>query len=163
VAPVPECDVDLLVDFLNTVDEDEGTDELADEAACAAWFRDHGLAGRRDEVGATTARALRTALRQSADEVPRPPQLPDIPLEVVLDGDGRPTLSSTHPLGALIISAVRLDLEDRWRRIKLCHMETCRYAYYDGSRNTSGRWCSMKVCGNRAKTRAFRERHRDEV
>ncbi len=33
----------LLRDFANTVDVEEGTDELRDPAALAAWLRDHGL------------------------------------------------------------------------------------------------------------------------
>ncbi|MGH2778535.1 MAG: CGNR zinc finger domain-containing protein, partial [Actinomycetota bacterium] len=32
-------------------------------------------------------------------------------------------------------------------------------AFYDHSKNRSGKWCTMRVCGNRAKTRAYRERH----
>ncbi|MDP1819064.1 MAG: CGNR zinc finger domain-containing protein [Acidimicrobiales bacterium] len=31
-------------------------------------------------------------------------------------------------------------------------------AFYGGSRKRSKRWCSMEVCGNRAKVRAYRDR-----
>ena len=37
----------------------------------------------------------------------------------------------------------------------------CRWAFYDGSKNRSGRWCDMASCGNRMKARAFRERARE--
>jgi predicted RNA-binding Zn ribbon-like protein len=36
------------------------------------------------------------------------------------------------------------------------------WAFYDRSKNRSGHWCSMRVCGNRAKARQFRERRRAE-
>ena len=35
----------------------------------------------------------------------------------------------------------------------------CRWAFYDYSRNRSASWCSMQLCGNRTKTRAYRRRH----
>jgi predicted RNA-binding Zn ribbon-like protein len=45
-----------------------------------------------------------------------------------------------------------------WRRLKACHAETCRWVYYDRSRNESRRWCSMEICGNRSKARSYRVR-----
>jgi predicted RNA-binding Zn ribbon-like protein len=47
-----------------------------------------------------------------------------------------------------------------WDRMKACRADDCEWAFYDSSRNRSGTWCSMEVCGNRAKARAFRARHR---
>jgi predicted RNA-binding Zn ribbon-like protein len=46
-------------------------------------------------------------------------------------------------------------------RFKACRSDTCEWAYYDTSRNATRAWCSMQVCGNRAKARSYRERHRD--
>jgi predicted RNA-binding Zn ribbon-like protein len=151
-------DVERLLDFLNTIDVEAGTDELGDDFACARWLRDHGLppAG----VDATTAREIRDALRAALDGAALP--MPAIPVSVVLD-DGSPELASTHALGGLLVTAARLAVEDRWRRIKLCDLHTCRYAFYDGSRNRSAKWCSMRVCGNREKTRAFRSRQRENA
>jgi predicted RNA-binding Zn ribbon-like protein len=45
-------------------------------------------------------------------------------------------------------------------RIKVCDNEECRFAFYDGSRNRSRRWCSHTTCGNRNKVQAFRARQR---
>ena len=36
------------------------------------------------------------------------------------------------------------------------------WAFYDRSKNRSGRWCSMDSCGNVEKARAFRERNRSD-
>ena len=38
-------------------------------------------------------------------------------------------------------------------RLKACREHTCEWAFYDHSRNRSATWCSMEVCGNRAKAR----------
>ena len=154
---VTTVDTDLLVEFLNTLDEDDGTDELAGDDAARAWFAARGLP--HDCVVADEVRAVRGALRAAADGHAPPPGLGDVPLRAAY-ADGALTLESDHPAGAFVALAVRLSYEGRWDRLKLCDMDTCRYAFYDASRNRSGRWCSMSVCGNRAKTRAFRERHR---
>ena len=156
---VAEDAIRLLVDFLNTLDEDTGEDELADEPAAVAWFTERGLA----TAGLTVAdaHAVRGALRAAADERVAPAaDLAVVPLLAAPDREGGLTLTSDHPLGPFVITAVRLAHEEKWQRIKLCDMHTCRYAFYDASRNRSGRWCDMRVCGNRAKTRAFRERHK---
>jgi predicted RNA-binding Zn ribbon-like protein len=46
-----------------------------------------------------------------------------------------------------------------WNRLKVCSNDACQRAFYDSSRNRSGRWCSMATCGNRMKGRAYRQRH----
>jgi predicted RNA-binding Zn ribbon-like protein len=50
--------------------------------------------------------------------------------------------------------------DESWQRLKACRLDDCQYAFYDHSKNRSRTWCSMKVCGNRAKARAYRERQR---
>jgi predicted RNA-binding Zn ribbon-like protein len=47
-----------------------------------------------------------------------------------------------------------------WERLKACPREDCEWAFFDRSKNRSGRWCRMEECGNLAKARAFRERRR---
>jgi predicted RNA-binding Zn ribbon-like protein len=43
-------------------------------------------------------------------------------------------------------------------RLKLCSSTDCRWAFYDISRNSGGRWCRMEACGDRNKTRAYGRR-----
>ena len=50
-----------------------------------------------------------------------------------------------------------------WARLKACPAEACGWVFYDRSRNRSGRWCDSTVCGNRAKTRAYRRRRRAQA
>jgi predicted RNA-binding Zn ribbon-like protein len=45
-----------------------------------------------------------------------------------------------------------------WSRLKACREHTCEWAFYDHTKNRSGTWCDMAVCGNRAKARNYRER-----
>lgn len=39
-----------------------------------------------------------------------------------------------------------------------CDGPTCTFWFTDITKNKKRRWCDMKICGNRAKTAAFRER-----
>ncbi|NUS05253.1 MAG: CGNR zinc finger domain-containing protein [Nonomuraea sp.] len=47
-----------------------------------------------------------------------------------------------------------------WDRLKVCAEGMCQRAFIDSSRNRSRSWCSMRVCGNRTETRAYRARKR---
>ncbi|MBK5306005.1 MAG: CGNR zinc finger domain-containing protein [Frankiaceae bacterium] len=70
---------------------------------------------------------------------------------------GRPLVAL---VGEALGEAVALQATGEWSRVKACALESCRWVFFDESRNRSGRWCSMQVCGNRAKTAAYRARHR---
>jgi predicted RNA-binding Zn ribbon-like protein len=61
-------------------------------------------------------------------------------------------------LGHLLAIVFRSMAEGTWPRLKACPEHSCLYAFYDHSKNRSGTWCDMAVCGNRAKARAYRER-----
>jgi predicted RNA-binding Zn ribbon-like protein len=63
-------------------------------------------------------------------------------------------------LGKLLAIVAEAMADGTWNRLKACRMDDCRWAFYDGSRNHSGAWCSMASCGNRAKVRAYRTRQR---
>jgi predicted RNA-binding Zn ribbon-like protein len=63
--------------------------------------------------------------------------------------------------GALgrLLAIVHVSIADgTWSRLKACREDSCEWAFYDHTKNRSGAWCDMGVCGNRAKARAFRER-----
>ena len=63
-------------------------------------------------------------------------------------------------LGRLLAIVAAAIADGTWKRLKICPADDCRWAFYDESRNRSATWCDMKVCGNRAKVRGFRERTR---
>jgi predicted RNA-binding Zn ribbon-like protein len=54
--------------------------------------------------------------------------------------------------------AMMLGRDDR-SRYRSCANETCPFTFYDDSKPGTRRWCSMELCGGRAKARAFRLRH----
>jgi predicted RNA-binding Zn ribbon-like protein len=59
------------------------------------------------------------------------------------------------PIVAIVYEAM---VDGTWERLKVCPADDCQWAFYDESKNRSGTWCDMAVCGNRAKVRAYRER-----
>lgn len=61
-------------------------------------------------------------------------------------------------LAALMLIAAEATTTGTWERLKVCSADDCRWAFYDRSPTRSGCWCSMAVCGSRAKSRAFRRR-----
>jgi predicted RNA-binding Zn ribbon-like protein len=69
-------------------------------------------------------------------------------------GDG-PDAACALALG--IVFAARAD--GTFARLKACPHAHCGWAFYDSSRNRSGQWCSMRICGNRTKGEAFRRRN----
>ncbi len=60
--------------------------------------------------------------------------------------------------GRVLVAVVLSAAEGTWSRLKACRNEGCLWAFYDGSKNRSGSWCTMDVCGARAKMRAYRRR-----
>ena len=84
-------------------------------------------------------------------------------LRLRFDKTGSGTLESEADgvdgaLGRLLAIVHRSAAEGTWSRLKACRDETCEWAFYDHTKNRSGTWCNMAVCGNRAKARAYRER-----
>ena len=63
-------------------------------------------------------------------------------------------------LGRLMAIVADAVADGSWERLKACPREECEWAFYDHSKNRSGRWCKMEDCGNLAKAKAFRERRR---
>ena len=168
------ADLQLIEEFLNTVDERTfirngerhvAGEQLTSPQALADWLtaRDLATAGialRMADLAATTD--LRTALRQTlsgkADAVTA---LEGYPLRLVPDAPGglRLGAGSGRPWLDVIVETVAQSVaRDEWKRIKLCAAADCRWAFYDTSRSGRGRWCDMEVCGNRHKTRTYRER-----
>src|SRR5215472_12854260 len=66
----------------------------------------------------------------------------------------------TGGLSGLAAAIMETVADGTWTRLKVCLEETCREAFLDTSKNRSRSWCSMRVCGNRTKTRTYRARRR---
>lgn len=150
----------LLEDFLNTYAHGEA-DQLADEASAGAWLASLDRAGAVTPVDLALAREVRTALRAQLGDGPVT-ELPDVPVRVTLGGDGPRLVGTGSPLMEVVAESLgevlALQATGQWSRIKTCARDSCRWVFFDHSRNRSGRWCSMQVCGNREKTAAYRAR-----
>ena len=57
-------------------------------------------------------------------------------------------------------SLARLVCEEDFAHVKACEGETCTLLFVDHTRGHQRRWCTMAVCGNRAKQAAHRSRHK---
>ena len=58
----------------------------------------------------------------------------------------------------LLAAVADIQCAGTWERLKACAADDCQWAFYDVSRNRSRTWCSMEECGNREKTRRYRQR-----
>lgn len=85
----------------------------------------------------------------------------DYPLRLAPDRSGGLRIearSGTRGLDVIVETVALSVCRGDWQRIKLCAAPDCRWAFHDRSRSGRGRWCDMNVCGNRHKTRTYRER-----
>ncbi|MFE3856322.1 CGNR zinc finger domain-containing protein [Streptomyces griseorubiginosus] len=154
----------LVQSLVNTLDLESGADAL-DTAEGRARFgiAEGEVAGARD-----LRESLRVALLAHAGHpahrsvTPLGELLAGAPLLVTVSpADGAATLTpaDARPLASRVAAAVAGALvAGTWGRLKACEAVDCHWAYYDRSPAGRGRWCSMQVCGARAKMRRYRAR-----
>jgi predicted RNA-binding Zn ribbon-like protein len=169
----------LVQRFLNSVDVETGEDELASPGALRAWLADRDLMGPRERVDAADLeRALdvREGLRAlllannglplDAGKVERLDRaVASAGVRMRFRAGSEPALEPEAggvdgALGRLMAIVAGAVEGGDWERLKACHRDPCFWAFYDRSKNRSGRWCRMEACGNIEKARAFRERRR---
>ena len=175
--PLAPGELATLQQFVNTLDSGPGIELLEEPADLRRWLTHHGLVAPSTRIGEREfARAigLREALRAvlhannggpvdseavaTLDAAARAAEL-----TVRWDESGRAELAPARAgldgaFGKLLAIAYRARVDGTWDRLKACPEDNCGWVFYDQSRNRSSTWCSMAVCGNRAKARAFRER-----
>jgi predicted RNA-binding Zn ribbon-like protein len=61
------------------------------------------------------------------------------------------------PIGEAL---ARFVCEEDFSNVKACEGPTCTLIFVDHTRGRARRWCSMAICGNRAKQAAHRHRHK---
>ncbi len=159
--PTRRDPVRLILDFLNTVDVEEDTDAYEELSGFQAWVQQHlGLAAENATKQAWhAARGFRDAVRTAVGATPAA-ELPAsaVPVQLQVSTDGTVSLSGHTPTEMVAAAIAELAVSGDWTRVKICPADDCQWAFYDRSRNQSRQWCSMAVCGNRAKARAHRQR-----
>ncbi|TJZ42561.1 hypothetical protein FCH28_34255 [Streptomyces piniterrae] len=168
-------------DLVNTLDIETGEDALTADGGLGAFLRDHGLPELAPERGASAETGdlleLREALRAVCLAHTARTALPGdaartldrllaaAPLVLAVDPEGgaalrpAPGLQGAHQLTARIAAGIATAVADgTWTRLKACEAHECRWAFYDKSPAGRSRWCTMAVCGSRAKMRTYRAR-----
>jgi predicted RNA-binding Zn ribbon-like protein len=171
--------LEVVREFVNTVDLEDGPELLNAPAGLSAWLIEHRLAPvgtRAAEADLGRAVELREALRAVLLAHNGGPPAPEAALAALDDAScradvrlrfGREAIATLEPkatgidgaLGRLLAIVHDAIAQGTWERLKACREHTCEWAFYDHTKNRSGAWCNMRVCGNRAKARAYRERH----
>jgi predicted RNA-binding Zn ribbon-like protein len=176
-APAPEP-LRLVQAFVNTVDFENGIEELTDPEALeralvglSVLTEDAGPLGKADLARALRVReALRALLlgnngiavsretHETLEEAARRGRL-----VVRFAPGGRSALlpdaqGIDGALGRIVGVVHTATADGTWVRLKACPRHICRWVFYDRSKNRSSRWCAMSVCGNRIKTSRYRNR-----
>jgi predicted RNA-binding Zn ribbon-like protein len=172
-------DLALVQAFINSfydLERDHGADLFATPAALVRWLTEHGLLDPDDRAPRTSADCRRAiAVREALRELARGSVSSVSELNAGARGAAVEVRFSERgpsfvPAGGggldgaigvvLAITATAMS-DGSWPRLKICPGHDCGWAFYDHSRNLSGRWCSMTVCGGRAKARAYYRRRKE--
>jgi predicted RNA-binding Zn ribbon-like protein len=162
----------------HSVTPEEDRDVIRSPDRLKAWLVEFGLASEtsrvtaRDVARAAELRAgLRAMLRAAQglpfhdDALQRGTILASrLPLRVRLE-PGQPRLQAAAGgidgvLSRLLVEVAVTHATGDLTRLKICSAEDCQFVFYDHSKSRTQRWCSMDTCGNREKTKRYRDRHR---
>jgi predicted RNA-binding Zn ribbon-like protein len=178
-------------DFANTLDlrhfihhgvQHQQAEELGSAAALGDWLKARGLIER----GAVPARTFEQALRlrgairdylkcdaverrrKTAVVDPLDKALEPFPLRVAAFGKDGLKLQPVQDDAQGGLSAIAAELYDAAAngtldRLKMCAADECQRVFFDRSKPGTRRWCQSTLCGNREKTRTYREKHRHDA
>jgi predicted RNA-binding Zn ribbon-like protein len=172
--------LDLIRRFVNTYDLEDHTDRVGTPEDLSAWLREEGLFSGREQISAQDVRhaaEVRGAIRELLLTHIGRPLDPAAPKKLdaaarraglgvrfhsdggsAVEPDAKGVDGAVGEMLAIIASAMA---DGSWERLKACAADDCHWAFYDHTRNRSGLWCDMAVCGNRAKVERFREKARE--
>ena len=156
-AQVPHS-LELVIDFVNTLDTDEGTDAFATREGLGSWLVNRGLlepaylplpeADRREAIGLREAlRTLMLAHNGVLAEGDAARALDEVAdrgnLGVQFKSDGSAPLKPraegfAAALAEVVVPVAEAARDGSWQRVKACRADDCQWAFYDRSRNRSG-------------------------
>ena len=179
------AEVALLYEFLNSIDlrsyfekgkQHVPSDELETPARLQAWMSQRDLLTAGQTISPAEHRRaleLRTALRSFLQLPPdsrasSPECIESLnkvaqfyPLVVKVVRMGKPRLlpaSGISGLAQVLAELFALAESERLDRLKMCSSDKCHWVFLDRSKPGNRRWCSSLLCGNRQKTRNYRNR-----
>ncbi len=126
------------------------------------WFRAFVMARRGRKLGADDLRELETLNRVLArderfDQIVANTEGKASVLELRTTRRWRSPESLLLPIGEELAKFV---CEEDFRYVKCCEGSSCTLLFADHTRGRARRWCSMAICGNRAKQIAHRNRRK---
>jgi len=168
-------DLRIIHAFVNTVDRRKETEELTSPRALGTWLAAQGLPGASAALTKADLRKaieVREGLRAllaansglACDEraVQRLAKLAaQARYQVRVAGDGTARFQPVAQgfdaaLARLLEIVVSAQVGGLWPRFKVCANDVCRGAFYDTSKNRSGKWCTSRRCGNQLAARKYR-------
>ncbi len=169
-------DLELVRDFVNTLDILPGTERFEDPAGLASWLAGHrlvSLSPALTDEDLARARKLREALRAFLlANAGFPPDhwaaaafddaAGSACLRARVDDQGRLELLPSdeggldRAVGRLVSIVLAAQQNGMWSRLKVC--AECHWALYDHTKNHSAAWCGSQ-CGARVRSRRYRQRH----
>jgi predicted RNA-binding Zn ribbon-like protein len=177
----------LLYEFLNSTDlrtyVEQGeqhvpSDELETLAQLKIWLRERRLLKPRDSIASADHRRaleLRNILRryvqfkpesraEAADLTEELNRIADsFALVVKMDQHGGVELQpapGVSGIARVLAEFFSLAEGGHLNRLKMCTSDECRWIFFDRSKPSNRRWCNSLICGNRQKTRDYRNRHK---
>jgi predicted RNA-binding Zn ribbon-like protein len=172
-------DLRLVQRFVNSVDFETGEEELETPEGLRSWLVERDLMGDEEPVtGSDLRRAVDVreglrALLLANNGHPLDPGAVErlnggasrADVRVQFDEHGGPALEPDAAgvdgaMARLMAIVARSTHDGTWSRLKACLHDDCLWAFYDHSKNRSGKWCRMEECGNVEKARAYRQRQR---
>jgi len=162
--PAPE-DLRVVQDLANTLGVGSNRDILDSAETAHHWLESALGAACRGLRPADIARirslrgSVRSALHGSRDEAS---EHSAVTLTIRLGREGiavQPSADPVETLEAQVAYALtRAEARGDLSRLKLCANPRCEVAFFDVTRNGTGRWHSPTTCGNSARVRAHRDR-----
>jgi predicted RNA-binding Zn ribbon-like protein len=167
-------DLELVRDFVNTLDIPPGTEKFENPAGLALWLADHRLVPLLPvltDKDLARAKKLREALRAFLLANAGLPLAPEA-IEAFDDAAGPVYLRATaeekgwldllpadeeglgHAIGRLVSIVFAAQQDGTWSRLKVC--AECHWAIYDHTKNRSAAWCGSQ-CGARVRSRRYRQ------
>ncbi len=171
--------LELLQQFVNTLDVETGEDDWATPGQLSEWMVGRGLLDEGIELSPLDL-ARTVALREAVRELgrvndgadPDPETLAALdrearsaPIGLRIDSRGHSTLGPLGEgldgaLGTLLAILATATADGSWERMKACRNDECAWLFYDQSKNRSRHWCAANPCGNLVNARAYRARQR---
>jgi predicted RNA-binding Zn ribbon-like protein len=171
----------LCLDFVATVGERwrRSFERLLEPEDLARWMVGTGMLREPSPVSSRQLAAGRV-LREAINRLARPgvePRLGDreelnrwaarAPLAPQLTAGGELAWAATRPVEATLATIAR-DAVDLLSgplagRIRECAAPDCALLFVDASRPGRRQWCSTQACGNRIRTKAYRQRQKERA